>query len=83
MREMTLIEAWDDGHETGVKDQKKADKELREAAQKFVNKIRQIEDDPRYQAVWIFSTNHGNVYSGPQYGEELMMFVQELIKQGE
>ena len=45
MREMTLSEAWDDGHETGVSDQKKADKEFREAVQKFVDKMKQVEED--------------------------------------
>jgi len=40
-------------------------------ADNLVKKLREIADDPRYTAVWVFWSTHGMKYTGPFYVDEL------------
>ncbi len=80
MREMTLNEAWIDGHKSGTADEKKESKKLLEAAQRFVDKMNLIEEDECYKGVFQMAQVHGYNYNGPQYGEELKELKQVLDK---
>ena len=68
---MTLNDVWDDGYKLGVADERKESKKLLEAAQIFVDRMRFLESNKIYQDVWVSYQNHGQLYNGPQYGEEL------------
>ena len=50
------------------------DKELQSlvtTADNLVKKLREVQEDPRFTAVFQFWANHGMRYTGPFYNEEL------------
>lgn len=45
--------------------------EIIDAARAMVDKLRLIEKDGRCGSIFVFAANHGCVYSGPNYEQEL------------
>jgi hypothetical protein len=51
---------------------------VREAALALVSKLKQIEDHPDFQSVWVLAANRGMPYRGPNYAGELQSLKQAL-----
>lgn len=49
-----------------------------EAAKALVLKLKQIEDHPSYQSVWVMAGNRGIPYTGPNYAGELQSLKEAL-----
>jgi hypothetical protein len=44
---------------------------LKECARALVDKLKLVENDPRYATIWSIAASHGFIYTGPNYSQEL------------
>jgi len=44
---------------------------LKDAAKALVDKLKLVENDPRYATIWSIAASHGFIYTGPNYSQEL------------
>jgi len=44
---------------------------LKDAAKALVDKLKLVDEDPRYLTVWSLAATHGFIYTGPNYNQEL------------
>jgi len=44
---------------------------LKECARALVDKLKLVENDPRYATIWSIAASHGFIYTGPNYAKEL------------
>ena len=56
------------------------DTELVEAAQNLVKKLKEIENDPGFNSMFMMAYVHGQEYTGPNWGAELETLEKVLEK---